>query len=157
MAISEQELREYLELDPMAYLGSAEKGQAVYEKAFCVTCHRMGALGQEAGPDLTDVGKRFKRLDILEAILHPSKTISEQWTAVEFVTTRKQSIVGTIASETPEAFVVRTVSGQQMQLPKKEVASQKVADVSSMPEGLLNGLSMNEIRDLLTFLEKGVH
>ena len=156
MAISEQELREYLELDPMAYLGSAEKGQAVYEKAFCATCHRMGALGQEAGPDLTDVGKRFKRMDILEAILHPSKTISEQWTAVEFVTTRKQSIVGTIASETPEAFVVRTVAGQQMQLPKKEVASQKVADVSSMPEGLLNGLSMNEIRDLLTFLEKGV-
>ena len=155
MAISEQELREYLEYDPMAYLGSAEKGREVYQKAFCVTCHRMGAIGQEAGPDLTDVGKRFKRMDILEAILHPSKTVSEQWTAVEFVTTRKQSIVGTIASETPDAFVIRTVAGQQMRLPKKDVASKTAADVSAMPEGLLNGLSMNEIRDLLTFLEKG--
>jgi putative heme-binding domain-containing protein len=155
MSVTEQELKEYLEFDPMAYQGSTEGGRKAFEKAFCATCHRIGDLGQDAGPDLTDVGRRFKRTDILDAILHPSRIISEQWAAVEFVTTRRQSVVGIVARETPDSYVLKTVTGHEMTLPKKDVASQKAATISMMPEGLLNGLSMNEIRDLLTFLERG--
>ncbi len=155
MSVSEQEVREYLEYDPMAYQGSADNGRKLYERAFCATCHRMGTLGQDAGPDLTDVARRFKRLDILESILHPSKTISEQWAAVEFLTARKQSVVGVVASETQDAYDIRTVGGGQVRLLKKDIASQKTATTSTMPEGLLNGLSLSEIRDLLTFLEEG--
>lgn len=155
MSITEQELREYLEYDPMAYQGSAENGRKVYEKAFCATCHRVGVLGQDAGPDLTDVGRRFKRMDILDAILHPSKTISEQWASTEFVTADKRSIVGVVAAESGEAYEIRTVAGEIVRLPKQDVVNRTAATVSPMPEGLLNGLSVWEIRDLLTFLEQG--
>jgi putative heme-binding domain-containing protein len=154
MSITEQELREYLEFDPMAYQGSAENGRKVYEKAFCATCHRKGALGQNAGPDLTDVGRRFQRMDILDAILHPSKTISEQWASTEFVTADKQSVVGIVAAETAGAYEIRTVAGEIVRLPKQDVVSRTAATISAMPEGLLNGLSVWEIRDLLTFLEQ---
>jgi putative heme-binding domain-containing protein len=152
---SEQELKEYLEFDPMAYLGNADRGRKVYEKAFCINCHRFGDAGTEAGPDLTDVARRFRRKDVLDAILYPSRTISDQWAAVEFVTKKKQSVVGVITNETADAVLIRTVAGQPMKLPKADIASRTPATVSAMPEGLLNGLRLDEVRDLLTFLEKG--
>ena len=154
-AISEQELREYLEYDPMAYRGSAEKGREVFEQAFCGTCHRVGEIGQNAGPDLTDVGRRFRRLDVLDAILYPSRTISDQWAAVEFVTRDRQAIIGTVRADTGDAIVVRTVGGDDLRLSKAEIVSRTPSSVSAMPEGLLNGLTLQQIRDLLTFLEKG--
>lgn len=153
--LSERELREYLELDPMAYQGSAEKGREVFEQAFCGTCHRVGSVGQNAGPDLTDVGRRFERKDMLDAILYPSRTISEQWAAVEFVTDSKESYVGTIRAEDSQAVVLLTVAGDEVRLPKRNIASRTSATISAMPEGLLNGLSLEQIRDLLTFLERG--
>lgn len=153
--ISEQELREYLEFDPMAYRGSPEKGREVFEKAFCSTCHRVGDVGQDAGPDLTDVGRRFRRTDLLDAILYPSRTISDQWAAVEFVMRDRKAVIGTVRADVGDAFVVRTVNGDDVRLAKAEIASRTPSQVSAMPEGLLNGLSLTEIRDLLTFLEKG--
>ena len=61
-----------------------------------MACHRFGELGQSAGPDLTDVARRFKRADLLEAILDPSKTISDQWASVDIVTTDNKTLSGVI-------------------------------------------------------------
>jgi putative heme-binding domain-containing protein len=154
-SFSEQELREYLEFDPMAYAGSPQKGKLAFEKAFCVNCHRHGDIGQEAGPDLTDVARRFKRKDLLDAILYPSRTISDQWAAVEIITKKKESILGVIASETADAVTMRTVTGARVTIPARDIVSRKTATTSPMPEGLLNGLSLQEVRDLFAFLEQG--
>ena len=40
-------------------------------------CHRVGPMGRAMGPDLTAVGQRFGRRDLLEAILNPSKANAE--------------------------------------------------------------------------------
>src|SRR5688500_16727282 len=58
--------------------GSAAAGRPVYEK-LCAGCHRFGAIGKDVGPDLTTLTSRFKRRDILEATLWPSKIISDQY------------------------------------------------------------------------------
>ncbi|MCC6508241.1 MAG: HEAT repeat domain-containing protein, partial [Pirellulaceae bacterium] len=57
--------------------GSSEHGLAVYQKAKCVSCHRMGTNGKQVGPDLSAVSKRFTRKEVLEAILFPSHVISD--------------------------------------------------------------------------------
>jgi putative heme-binding domain-containing protein len=152
---SEQELREYLEFDPMAYAGSPQQGKAAFTKAFCVNCHRHGDIGQEAGPDLTDVARRFKRKDVLDAILYPSRTISDQWAAVEIITKQKVSALGVVTSETADAVTMRTVAGGRVTIPTRDIVSRKTATTSPMPEGLLNGLSLQEVRDLFAFLEQG--
>lgn len=154
-AYSDAELREYLEFDPMAYSGDPEKGKAAYEKAFCANCHRFGDIGQEAGPDLTDVARRFERIDLVDAILAPSKTISEQWAAVEIVTRDKRSLAGVITAETPEAVTLLSVSGERLTIPVGEIVRRTQSDVSPMPDGLLNGLSLGEVAHLFAFLERG--
>ena len=58
--------------------GSAAAGRPVFEK-WCAGCHRFGGIGKDVGPDLTTLTSRFKRRDILESILWPSKIISDQY------------------------------------------------------------------------------
>lgn len=152
-AFSEQELTEYLLWDPMAYTGDAKRGLASYEKGSCVACHRFGDIGQSAGPDLTDVARRFKRADLLEAILHPSKTISDQWASVEIATTDKKTISGVITTETADSITVAPLAGAPVTIAKSQVASRTASSVSPMPEGLLNAMSLREISDLFAFLE----
>jgi putative heme-binding domain-containing protein len=152
-AFSEQELTEYLLWDPMAYTGDAKRGMASYEKGSCVACHRFGDIGQSAGPDLTDVARRFKRADLLEAILHPSKTISDQWASVEIATTDKKTISGVITTETADSITVAPLAGAPVTIAKSQVASRTASSVSPMPEGLLNAMSLREISDLFAFLE----
>jgi putative heme-binding domain-containing protein len=153
-AFSEQELTEYLLWDPMAYTGDATRGQASYDKGLCSACHRFGELGQAAGPELTDVARRFKRADLLEAILHPSKTISDQWASVDIVTTDKKTISGVITTETGDSVTVAPLTGAPVTIAKSQIASRTASDVSPMPTGLLNAMSLREISDLFAFLEK---
>jgi len=152
--LSVTELREYMTLDPMAYTGVATRGEQVFTKAMCAACHKHGDIGQEFGPDLTDVAQRFGRTDLLDAILTPSKSISDQWAAVEFVTRAKKVVAGVIVSETADKVVVQPVGAPPVTLAVKDIQSRATAKVSPMPEGLLNTLTMQEISDLLAFLER---
>lgn len=152
--LSIQEMREYLMLDPMAYTGNATRGEQTFTKALCAACHKHGAIGQEFGPDLTDVAQRFGRSDLLDAILEPSKSISDQWTAYEFVLKNKKVVAGVIVSESPDSVVVQPVGAPPVTLAVKDIASRAAAKVSPMPEGLLNTLTLGEVSDLLAFLER---
>jgi putative heme-binding domain-containing protein len=152
-AFSEQELMEYLLWDPMAYTGDAERGRQAYEKAACSACHRFGDVGQSAGPDLTDVARRFKRADLLEAILYPSKTVSDQWAAVQIVTSDDTMLVGTIATESAASVTLVPMNAPPVTIPKARIKSRTAATVSPMPEGLLNTMTLREISDLFAFLE----
>ena len=58
--------------------GSAEKGRPLFDK-LCAGCHRFGGIGKDVGPDLTTITSRFKKRDILESVLWPSKVMSDQY------------------------------------------------------------------------------
>jgi putative heme-binding domain-containing protein len=156
--LSNQELAEYLLMDPMAYRmndKTIEEGQKAYQKASCVQCHRFGDLGNEVGPDLTDVGKRFKRKDLIEAILYPSKTISDLWQSAVIKTYDGRTLSGVIESQDASQLVIRLVTNERVTLQKSQIQSREDAKTSLMPEGLLNNLSVGEASNLLLFLEKG--
>src|SRR5262249_23066068 len=75
------DLLAFLERDPAGRKGDAARGRQVFEKATCIKCHKYGKEGEGIGPDLTTVSKRFKRFDILESLVYPSKVISDQYRA----------------------------------------------------------------------------
>jgi len=156
--ISNQELSEYLLFDPMAYRltnNTMEEGQKAYQKASCATCHKFGDLGIEVGPDLTDVGKRFKRKDLVEAVLYPSKTISDLWQAVQVTTTDGKNYFGVVESQDNSQITIRLVTKEKVNIPVSQIKSREAAKTSLMPEGLLNTLNVQEAAALMNFLEKG--
>lgn len=133
--------------------GNAEAGRAIFEKQ-CAVCHRFGALGKEVGPDLSTITSRFQKKDILEAILWPSKVISDQYKSELFVLKTGKVVSGVVVRETAASVLVRTADAPErpVSVPKAQIAERGESKVSLMPEGLLEGYSQSDIADLLAFL-----
>ena len=133
--------------------GVASEGRALYE-ARCSTCHRFGAIGRDVGPDLTTLASRFKRKDVLEAILWPSKVISDQYQAEIFELNDGKTVAGFIVRETAKAVLVRTADNpdKPVVVTLANVANRVPSEMSLMPAALIDDLSDKQIADLLAFV-----
>lgn len=145
--------------DLLAYLekgegrtGDVARGRVVFEKAQCLKCHKFGNAGEGVGPDLTTLKARFKRADILESIVYPSKVISDQYRSTLVVTKKGQQLVGLAARE-GDTVTLLVSTGEKVTLKKDEIEAEYASLVSVMPEKLLDTLELREIADLFAFLE----
>lgn len=148
---SYDELLTYLRSDAAA-AGSAARGMHVFSKAQCASCHRYGSFGETIGPDLTTVAKRFQRKEILEAIVHPSQVISDQY-ASQIVTTGGRTHVGLVVPRGDGTLSVLLSSGEKLELEQSEIDAVEPSGVSVMPTGALNELTLREVADLFAFLQ----
>jgi putative membrane-bound dehydrogenase-like protein len=135
--------------------GSAERGRLVFTKAKCVKCHRFQSEGEGVGPDLTSIRRRFQRKEIVESIVYPSQVISDQYRMVQVETKEGQVYVGMpIPGVSKNNKLVLLLSDTtRLEIPKSRIEEQTVSKISVMPTGLLDPLSLEEIGDLLAFLE----
>ena len=133
--------------------GSAEAGRPVFEKQ-CASCHRFGEIGKDVGPDLTTIASRFKKKDVLESILWPSKIISDQYQSEMFELDDKTIVTGVIVRETAAAVLVRTSDNpdKPVAVPKARITTRAASTVSLMPENLLDGYTQEDIANLLAFV-----
>jgi putative heme-binding domain-containing protein len=132
--------------------GSLERGATVFAKAQCVKCHRMGEKGERLGPDLTTLSKRFMRKEILESILFPSHVVSDQYASKTVVTTDGKTYTGIVAAGAGGEIVILQSDGRKVAVLEDQVDEVVASNVSAMPDGLLNTLSLDEISDLFTYL-----
>jgi putative heme-binding domain-containing protein len=133
--------------------GSAEKGRPLYDK-LCAGCHRFGGIGKDVGPDLTTITSRFKKRDILEAILWPSKVMSDQYQAEMFQLNDGKIVTGLIVRENATAVLLRTAEDpdKPVVVSKAQISDRATSTVSLMPEGLIDTLDNTQIADLLAFV-----
>src|SRR5439155_9304150 len=76
-----------------------KNGEKMYAAARCVVCHRFGGDGGATGPDLSQVAGRFGLKDLAEAMVEPSKVISDQYKASVVKTADGKTLTGRIVSE----------------------------------------------------------
>jgi putative heme-binding domain-containing protein len=134
--------------------GSPDAGRPLFEKT-CAGCHRFGdAIGKDVGPDLTTIASRFKRRDVLESILWPSKVISDQYKSESFEMKDSSVITGVVVREDATRIFVRTAESPErpVQVPKAQVTNRGESTVSLMPVGLLDPYTEEDIANLLAFL-----
>jgi putative heme-binding domain-containing protein len=132
--------------------GDPVRGRVVFEKANCLKCHKFGKDGEGVGPDLTTVAKRFKRTDILDSIVYPSKVISDQYRSVKITTKSGQEITG-LAAVQGDTVTVLLSDASKVTLRKDDIDTQVASLISVMPEQLLDSLDLREIADMFAFLE----
>jgi putative heme-binding domain-containing protein len=135
-----------------------ENGKNMFAASMCVSCHSFKGEGGQIGPDLTQLGTRFSAKDILESIIEPNKTISDQYAATIFYLKDGKSIMGRLISQDAEKYSVsqNPFAPQLLRdIPKNEVERTKVSDVSIMMPGMINNLNADELRDLMAFLMSG--
>mgnify|MGYP001590365947 CR=1 FL=1 len=135
-----------------------EVGQRMYAAALCQACHVMKGVGGAIGPDLTQVGTRFSRGNIIAAINSPSDAISDQYTSTILTTTDGKSVIGRIVSEDDEAVMLNQnpyAPDQQIRVFKSAIVDRENSPVSIMPARLLNRLNEQEVADIMAFLLSG--
>ena len=135
---------------------SAANGAAVFGSAGCAACHRCGEQGQGPAPDLTGLGQRLMRREVLRSLLYPSESIAVPYLNKTIVTTRGRIVSGRI-SPLMEAGNVAVVQpdGQRVAVPQEQVDEARTIRASEMPEGLLEPLTAQQIQDLFAFLLSG--
>lgn len=130
--------------------GNAQRGHQIYNVRACASCHgKSGALG----PALDGVTGRFSRDDLFTAIVFPSRDVSPRYRATQILTTEGQVRTGMVFYEAVDAIALRDANNQTFRIPVEEIEARKTMTTSLMPNGLLNGLSDQELADLYAYLQ----
>ncbi len=101
------------ELLPQLKDGDVRRGQAIFnsQKAACATCHAIGYLGGNIGPDLTRIGQIRNERDLLEAIVYPSASFVRSYEPVIVTTKSGDEQSGVLRRDTPDEVVLGTGPG----------------------------------------------
>jgi putative heme-binding domain-containing protein len=134
--------------------GDAERGRAMFAGTAvqCSKCHRIGPGPDTLGPELSKIGAKYNRAQILESILEPSKTIDPKFAGVIVRTTAGDVLSGIIVEKTDAELVLRDAE-KVTRMPAASVDRVVPQQKSLMPEGLLQHLTAQEAADLVAYLE----
>ncbi|MCO6453860.1 MAG: c-type cytochrome [Pirellulaceae bacterium] len=124
-------------------------GRAVYEKT-CAKCHRLFGDGGTIGPDITG-GNRANLEFLLENLLDPSAVVGRDYQMTVVATADGRVISGLIKEENDSALVLQTVN-EVVVVPLDEIEERAKSPLSLMPEGQLQQLPPEEVRDLIAYL-----
>lgn len=131
-------------------VGDSTRGHRLYQ-TLCVTCHRLRGEGQEVGPDLGMVG--LKPVDwLLTAILDPSQAVEPRYRAWTLRLKDGSELVGLLAAETSNNFVLRLTGGTERAVLRSDIAAINPLDLSMMPTGFESALKIQDMADLLRWL-----
>jgi putative membrane-bound dehydrogenase-like protein len=138
------------ELTPAA-LAAADKsqGRALYNVA-CASCHRLYGVGGEIGPDLTGAGR--DNLDyLLDNIVDPSAVVSADFRMSVVELKDGRVLNGLLKVTGPRTLALQTMT-EVLNLDRADVKEITTSALSLMPEGLLDGLTAGQRRDLIAYL-----
>jgi putative heme-binding domain-containing protein len=125
------------------------RGRQIFQQR-CGSCHRLFGSGQKIGPDLT--GANRQNLDYwLENIVAPSLIVSKDYTMSVVELQDGRVLNGLIVNSTQQSLQLQTPT-ELLTLSAAEVQQTAKTELSPMPDGLLDNLSEQQIRDLFEYL-----
>jgi putative membrane-bound dehydrogenase-like protein len=136
--------------------GDAERGRKLFldtKGLACVKCHAVSGNGGTVGPDLAGIGLKYKREDLMTSILEPSKTIAQGYETIVITTKKGQVLTGVFKGETGDSVSLMDKDGKKYTVPKKQIDEKYFSTVSTMPNGLNEGMTLQDFADLIAFLE----
>jgi len=133
--------------------GDSLRGKSLFTQQGCIACHTYSNGQEPKGPHLVDIGKRYKRGELIESILKPSAKIAQGFDTYQFVMDDGQSHIGFVVRESAKTVSIRHASGIAQELAKGEILERKKGTQSMMPVGLVVNLTPEQLADLLAYLE----
>jgi putative heme-binding domain-containing protein len=136
--------------------GDPDAGRRIFfhpAMAGCYRCHMVEGRGRAIGPDLTMIGHSQTREHVLESILDPSKEIAPLFTLWSIKVKSGDQIDGMLLrrdGQSREVYV--DASGKETTVNEPDVVDRRIRKESLMPTGLVQGMTDQELRDLVSFL-----
>jgi putative heme-binding domain-containing protein len=135
--------------------GDVTRGRAVFngQKAACFSCHAIGYLGGNVGPDLTHIARVRTERDLVEAILYPSASFVRGYEPVVVTTLSGKVHNGVVRKDAPDEIVLATGVNQEVRIARDDIDDIRPSQVSVMPAGYAELLTAQELADLVAFLK----
>ena len=135
--------------------GDIRRGQAVFvsAKAACTACHAQGHLGGRLGPDLTDIGKVRTERDLLESIVYPSASFVRSYEPFTVVTKGGDDFTGIVKKDALDEVVLVIGPEAEQRIARADITEMRPGTLSTMPQGMEDVLTKQELADLVTFLK----
>ena len=128
------------------------KGRGLYQNS-CGSCHMMYGEGGNVGPDLTGANRGDIEY-LLGNILTPSAVVKENYKMTMISTEDGQYYSGVIEGENDRQISLRIPNvDEPVTIPKSIIWDRETANMSMMPEGLLQYLSDDDVIDLIGYLQ----
>lgn len=118
----------------------------------CMACHIAEGMGIAVGPDMVTVKTRG-RDGILSAILDPHKEVAPQYIAYTFTKKDGSIVPGIVSQDDANGVTIKMMGGAEVSIPRNDIKGSSSNGQSLMPEGLENGMTPQDMADLLAFIE----
>ncbi len=136
--------------------GNADHGKALFSDLkglACLKCHAVGSQGGKVGPELSGVGAKYLKPELVESVLYPSSKISSGYEPLVLATSDGRVVTGIVKRETPTEIEIEDAEAKRVTIKKDDIEEKKPSSVSLMPNGLAEGLSQTDFADLIAYLE----
>ncbi len=133
--------------------GDIELGAVLFERMNCVKCHTTRQDQPPRGPFLGTIANTYKRKDLAEAILIPSKTLAQGFVTNVFALDDGKVVTGFVVTEAADKVTIRNADGVELEIPTKSIDERTKQNVSLMPEGITKELTIRELSSLIDYIE----
>lgn len=135
--------------------GDARRGEQLFTQQGCASCHTAKPEENLKGPYLGTIAATYKRRELAESILEPSKSIAQGF-ATHIFTMKDGSVqAGFVVREAASTVTFRNAAAQEFRVARTDIVKREVQEgISLMPPGLVAGLSVEDFASLLRYLEE---
>ncbi|MCA9011376.1 MAG: PQQ-dependent sugar dehydrogenase, partial [Planctomycetaceae bacterium] len=139
----------------LSLTGDAARGREVFFETngvSCKNCHRIAQEGKEVGPELTTIGKKLSRAQLLESILEPSKQIDPKFVTYLAETKSGKLFTGLLLEKAESEVVLKDAQNNQHRLATGDIEQLVPQRQSLMPDLLVRDMTAQQVADLLEYL-----
>lgn len=129
--------------------GHKAQGRVLFQ-TLCASCHQLYGQGGKLGPDLTGSGRADLGY-LLENIVAPNSVVPAEY-QMSILTLNDQRILSGVVSSTNDRKITLQTLTDEVTIEKSSIANTTLVADSMMPPGLLDSLSITQIRDLVAYL-----
>ena len=138
--------------------GDPESGKAHFRAKGCTGCHRIGETGSRVGPDLTDIGRFRRSVELERAILEPAADIAPQNRYVKVMTKDGRTVNGRLLNQDTFTVLLMDPSETLRSFDRSQLQQVMIEDASSTMPSFRGKLAPQELADLIAYLiqQKGI-
>jgi putative membrane-bound dehydrogenase-like protein len=133
--------------------GDPALGEELFGRLGCAKCHTVKTGEPPRGPFLGTIANTYKRKELAESILLPSKSLAQGFVTQVFALNDGRTVTGFVVQEGAERVILRNVDAQEIVLKPADIDERVKQTISLMPEGLAKEITLPELASLLDYLE----
>ncbi len=138
----------------MKRTGDPQRGAEIFQspQVACASCHQVNGKGIDFGPKLSEIGTKLGKDALYASILDPNAGISFGYETWQLELKNGDEGYGLIASETESELMIKSAGGILTRFKKSDVVKREKLATSTMPSGLQQAMTVQQLVDLIEYL-----